>query len=312
MIRRNARLRKEYLYRKSLQHEERERLERKMKIREALEQGKPVSKDILEAEARESVYGISGNENVEEKEKTTEAKNIAEVDDEYATAGQTDPKVLLTTSHSPSSRLSRFIKEMKLIFPKSTRMNRGELSVSKIIETGKTGGFSDIIIFTEQRGEPNGMIISHLPYGPTAYFNLLNVVMRHDVGATEPMSEAFPHLILHNLKTKLGLRVGTILKYLFPIPKDESRRIMTFANDNDFISFRHHVYKKEGKKVKLKEVGPRFEMKLYQIKLGTLDMPQAQNEWVLRPYMNTAAKRQALGVSKEEKEMERHDDVYNN
>lgn len=45
----------------------------------------------------------------------------------------------------------------------------------------------------------------------------------------------------------------------------------------------------------MQEVGPRFEMKLYQIKLGTLEMSEAENEWVLRPYMNTAKKRKALG-----------------
>ena len=47
--------------------------------------------------------------------------------------------------------------------------------------------------------------------------------------------------------------------------------------------------------MELIEVGPRFEMQLYQIKLGTIEMAEAENEWVLRPYMNTAYKRQALG-----------------
>ena len=29
-----------------------------------------------------------------------------------------------------------------------------------------------------------------------------------------------------------------ILKYLFPVPKEDSKRVMTFANTKDFISFR--------------------------------------------------------------------------
>ena len=70
--------------------------------------------------------------------------------------------------------------------------------------------------------------------------------------------------------------------------------MITFANNNDFISFRHHVYEKEGEEVKLKELGPRFEMKPYQISLGTIDQPNAKKEWVLRPYMNTSKKRKAL------------------
>jgi len=36
----------------------------------------------------------------------------------------------------------------------------------------------------------------------------------------------------------------SILKYLFPVPKEDSKRILTFANHDDFISFRHHTYKK--------------------------------------------------------------------
>ena len=47
------------------------------------------------------------------------------VDDEYAYAGEKDPKVLITTSRDPSSRLVQFAKELKLLFPNSQRINRG-------------------------------------------------------------------------------------------------------------------------------------------------------------------------------------------
>lgn len=33
-------------------------------------------------------------------------------------------------------------------------------------------------------------------------------------------------------------QVRNILKYLFPVPKEDSKRIITFANDDDYISFR--------------------------------------------------------------------------
>lgn len=37
---------------------------------------------------------------------------------------------------------------------------------------------------------------------------------------------------------------------------------MTFVNEGDFISFRHHVFVKTShKEVQLAEVGPRFEMR---------------------------------------------------
>jgi U3 small nucleolar ribonucleoprotein protein IMP4 len=104
-----------------------------------------------------------------------------------------------------------------------------------------------------------------MPHGPTAYFGLSNVVLRHDLKQrSEPVSEAYPHLIFNNFQSRLGDRLSDILKYLFPLPKVDSKRLMTFSNDQDFISFRHHLYKKEGEKtVTLKEVGPRFEMKPY-------------------------------------------------
>ncbi|XP_023759287.1 U3 small nucleolar ribonucleoprotein protein IMP4 [Lactuca sativa] len=55
--------------------------------------------------------------------------------------------------------------------------------------------------------------------------------------------------------------------HLFPVPKPDSKHIITFANQSDYISFRHHVYRQSGgpKSIDLKEVGPRFELKLYQL-----------------------------------------------
>ena len=54
----------------------------------------------------------------------------------------------------------------------------------------------------------DGLVVCHLPYGPTASFSLSNTVMRHDLPDVGTMSEAYPHLIFHNFKTNLGLRVG--------------------------------------------------------------------------------------------------------
>ena len=34
------------------------------------------------------------------------------------------------------------------------------------------------------------------------------------------------------------MQVQSILKYLFPVPKADSKRIITFANSEDYISFR--------------------------------------------------------------------------
>ena len=89
------------------------------------------------------------------------------------------------------------------------------------------------------------------------------------------------------------------MKHLYPVPRDASKRAITFANSADYISFRHHVFERPAdahkkEDVTLRECGPRFEMRPYMIKLGTVDQEEADAEWVYRPYMNTAAKRTTL------------------
>ncbi|KAJ5076527.1 u3 small nucleolar ribonucleoprotein imp4 [Anaeramoeba ignava] len=279
MIRRNVRLRKEYLYRKSLEGKERIEYEQKKMLKEALEEEKPISKDI--AERYEELHNkIEGDDEYTGRERLS-------IDDEYMNSGITDPKVLITTSRNPSSRLSQFAKEIKLIFPNSERINRGKHVVHEITQACRANEMTDLILLHEHQGEPDGMIISHFPYGPTAYFGLINTVLRHDIKGAEKMSETYPHLIFHKFTTKIGERVQTILKYLFPVPKDSSKRIITFANDQDVISFRHHIYKKEDNEILLKEIGPRFEMKLFCIKLGTVEIEEADKEYIVHPYINS-------------------------
>ena len=72
--------------------------------------------------------------------------------------------------------------------------------------------------------------------------------------------------------------------------RPDAKRIVTFFNSNDRISFRHHHHDRDGKEIKLAELGPRFEMQPYHIKLGTIDALEAETEWVLRPYMNASRK----------------------
>lgn len=288
MHRRVARLRKEYLYRKSLEGKERLLFEKKRKIKEALAEGKPVPTEL------KNEFDQLQKEVQLDDDETKELKT--HIDDEYARSGVDDPRILITTAREATSRLMQFAKEMKLCIPNSKRINRGGTVLKELVDMCRTNDFTDLVIFHEHRGEPDGMIISHMPYGPTAYFGLYNVVLRHDIAqGVDTMSEAYPHMIFHNFSTQLGERVTNILKHIFPVPKDESRRVITFANQDDFISFRNHSYKKTGhKQVELQELGPRFEMRLYQIKLGTIDMTEAELEWVLRPYMNTAKKKKRM------------------
>ena len=68
--------------------------------------------------------------------------------------------------------------------------------------------------------------------------------------------------------------------------------MITLANQEDFISFRHHTFDlpRGAKSAVLTECGPRFEMKLYHIRLGTIDQAHAESEWQLRAYMRSSKK----------------------
>ncbi|KAJ2726225.1 snoRNA-binding rRNA-processing protein imp4 [Coemansia sp. Benny D115] len=286
MIRRQARLRREYLYKKSMELQERQTFEKKQKLKEALRDGKPIPTE-LQNEAEELSRALK----LDEAQETAETSQ----DDEYARAGIYDPKVVVTTSRDPSSRLQQFAKEMRLVIPNAQRINRGNYVIEEIVATCKANEITDLVIVHETRGQPDGLVVSHLPYGPTVHFTLYNVVMRHDIKDQGNISEAYPHLIFDKFNSRLGKRIQSMLMYLFPVPKLDSKRVMTFANDSDYISFRHHVYAKSGhNEVQLAEVGPRFEMRPYEIRLGTVDNKDADKEWALRTYQRTSHKRDLL------------------
>lgn len=230
MLRRLARERREYLYRKSIEDKRRTVEEKKERLKQALEENRPIPYELrTEALSLQGAleWDDPGGEGV-----------VSQEDDEYRWAGVRDPKIVVTTSRDPSSKLKQFAKEMRLIFPNAQRMNRGGYEMKQLIEACRANEVTDFIVVHETRGNPDGLVVCHLPYGPTAYFTILNTVMRHDIPNIGTMSEAYPHLIFHNFKTRLGKRVTNILKYLFPVPKEDSRRVITFANQDDYISFR--------------------------------------------------------------------------
>ena len=105
-------------------------------------------------------------EEIDDEDELT-AQPYSHIDDEYAMAGKRDPKILVTTSRDPSTKLSQFAKEMKLIFPNSVRLNRGSQVMSELVQGCRSNDFTDIVVVHEHRGEPDGIIVCHLPFGPT-------------------------------------------------------------------------------------------------------------------------------------------------
>ncbi|XP_011366052.1 U3 small nucleolar ribonucleoprotein IMP4 isoform X3 [Pteropus medius] len=146
MLRREARLRREYLYRKAREEAQRSAHERKEKVRRALEENRLIPTELRrEALAlQESLeFDDAGGEGV-----------TNHVDDEYRWAGVEDPKVMITTSRDPSSRLKMFAKELKLVFPGAQRMNRGRHEVGALVRACKANGVTDLLVVHEHRGTP--------------------------------------------------------------------------------------------------------------------------------------------------------------
>lgn len=283
MIRRQARERREYLYRKSIELQESSLTEKRQQLKAALASGKPLSKDLAEDAQLQKDFIYDESEQVE-------------IDDEYsALSGIADPKVIITTSRDPSVKLLQFSKEIKLMFPNSLKLNRGNYVIPELVKSCSRVQITDLIILHEHRGVPTSLTISHFPHGPTAIFTLHNVKLRHDLPNIGNVSETYPHLIFENFSTTLGQRVVKMLKHLFPPgAKKDSSRVITFVNNDDFISVRHHVYVKVKDSVELSEVGPRFEMRLYEIKLGLPDNKDADVEWQLRRFIRTANRKNYL------------------
>lgn len=46
--------------------------------------------------------------------------------------------------------------------------------ISDLVDSCRAHDYTDLIVVHEHRGEPDGLVVCHLPFGPTAYFGLFN------------------------------------------------------------------------------------------------------------------------------------------
>jgi len=101
-----------------------------------------------------------------------------------------------------------------------------------------------VIVINEDHRKINGMTITHLPEGPTAYFQLRSVVLNRELPDTADITQlSKPEILLNRFTSRVGRRTARILSALFHIePEFRGRRVMTFHNQRDFIFFRHHRY----------------------------------------------------------------------
>ena len=48
--------------------------------------------------------------------------------------------------------------------------------MSELVESARNNDCTDVVMIHEHRGEPDGLVVCHMPYGPSAYFGIFNTV----------------------------------------------------------------------------------------------------------------------------------------
>jgi ribosome production factor 1 len=218
-----------------------------------------------------------------------------EAEDEFSNYfdGKVTPKILITTSTRPSHRLKDFVNDLLTVFPNSYYRPRRNHRLKTIIHVSKRQRFTDIIVINEDQKTPNGMLLCHLPRGPTALFKLTSLKLIKEIPGHGKATAHRPELILNNFNTRLGHTIGRMFAALFPlVPQFTGRRVVTFHNQRDFIFFRHHRYIFESaKKARLQELGPRFTLKLRYLQHGTFDSKNGEYEWIQKKEKVTSRRR---------------------
>uniref|UniRef100_A0A8C1RTH4 Ribosome production factor 1 n=1 Tax=Cyprinus carpio TaxID=7962 RepID=A0A8C1RTH4_CYPCA len=195
----------------------------------------------------------------------------------------TNPKVLITTSDRPRGRTVRFCEQLATMIPHAHVYYRRGLALKRVIPQCISRGFTYLMVINEDRKVPNGLVLCHLPDGPTAHFKVSSVRLRKEMKRRgKDPTEHVPEVILNNFTTRLGHSIGRMFAALFPHdPQFVGRQVATFHNQRDFIFFRFHRYIfKNEKKVGIQELGPRFTLKLRSLQKGTFDSKFGEYEWV--------------------------------
>ncbi|KAF7684451.1 U3 small nucleolar ribonucleoprotein IMP4 [Astathelohania contejeani] len=254
----SRRERKEYLIRKEKEQKEKEIEKNKEIIKQAYENNQPIPHALRNNAAsilNEIIYSTK---------------------DEDVIA---PPRVLITTSRNPSTKLVHFIKQLALIIPNSRVLQRGSLTLEQLNEISNT--VDQMVIVKEVRGVPSAITFSSCPYGPTFYYSL------HNFFENGKVSNGNIYLITDGFKTDLGQRVVRAFSLLYPWV-DHADKYVVLQNRNDLINFKYCSI--EDNSVK-KIFG--FDLKLYEIGRGTFYY-EGEKEWVYKPYLNTSRKREEL------------------
>ncbi|RMX37592.1 hypothetical protein pdam_00007859, partial [Pocillopora damicornis] len=165
--------RRSSLYQKEKLKKAKEKRDRKRKRKqeESQEEGEPKPKQVPRTIDNTRV----ADETIVEPQ-DEEVLNDEETD-EFAAYFRCEvvPKVLITSSDRSKVKTVQFMKELQHIIPNSEVRVRKGIDLKKIIPQAKEKGFTALVVVNEDKKMPNGIVISHLPDGPTAHFKLTSV-----------------------------------------------------------------------------------------------------------------------------------------
>ena len=199
-----------------------------------------VPKTIENQRVRDETFVEAGDEEVAEED----------AEDEFASyfSQSTSPKVIITTSRKPSGEMFKFLENLFTVVPNAYYYARRAYTVQEIQKHAATRGFTDLLVFNENKkfshgARVNGLLHVHLPEGPTCLYRLSSLVLTKKIKNHGRATNHYPELILNNFSTRMGHRVGRMFASVFPQrPEFNGRRVVTFHNQRDFIFFRHHRY----------------------------------------------------------------------
>ena len=171
------------------------------------------------------------------------------------------------------------------MFPNAFYYPRGKYEVMEMANFAISKNFTHLIVLSEKEKMCNGLLVTHLPSGPTAFFRLSSFFPGAKIPGHGKPTSHLPEIILNNFTTRLGRRVGRFMGSFFPHePQFEGRQVVTFHNQRDFIFVRHHryIYSKVNDKMraKLQELGPRFTLKLKWLQEGLFDTTFGEYEFM--------------------------------
>ncbi|KAJ2776729.1 Ribosome production factor 1 [Coemansia javaensis] len=270
----------------------------KRQRRKELKKAEAANPELREARLRENVPATQ--ENTREYDEAVVAGEDAEVaqeeeDDEFAQYfGGQAPKVLVTTTPNAGRKTVGFVKELMSVVPNLEYVKRGKkFELQQIIQFCRGREYTDLVVVSEDHGEPTHLTLVHLPEGPTAHFRLTRIKGGKEIAGHGRATAHYPELILNRFSTRLGHTVGRMFAALFPqVPEFQGRQAVTFHNQRDYIFFRRHRYVfRNSKRVDLQEIGPRFTLKLRWLQKGLYDPASGEYEWIYKADLETSRRR---------------------